>query len=202
MIRNIINEVNKLPKFSVRFSDEINDTIDDVIFLNQFEEEKLKEWHDFLDGMVSRISDPVIAWDNMNIFQHDEGIHHIQIDGNYGYDVLYTFEEDEETGTTYIYVFKANLRIRQHGLELPFGVYESQRPRKNLNEGLRRIKLKFFMKCGDDIHFSTNFSTRDAYLGYPFSLCVNSYGANFSTESYDQIKIFGYITNRAFKQIK
>lgn len=135
MKRKVLNEDRRLPKYPVKFSDDISNLIEDIISHNRFEKERLKEWNYFLESMVSRISDPVIAWDNTNIFQHeDDGTTHIQIDGSDGYDVSFTFREDEKTGKTYISINSANLRIREHGLELPFGVFENNRYNRSTHQ--------------------------------------------------------------------
>ena len=65
-----LKEDRTLQKMSVSFSTELSQRIDDIIYYNRNNIDALSQWHNYLDGLVNYISNPVIAWDNMNRYQH------------------------------------------------------------------------------------------------------------------------------------
>ena len=112
-----LNEDKLLPKLSVRFSTKIINEIDAIDSFNQNNLDGLANWHDYLDGMRSYISNPVIAWDNTNS-------HHILPNGtrfisNFDYNVGYTIKTNNTTQQEYVYVFMANLKPEEFGLKVP-----------------------------------------------------------------------------------
>lgn len=65
-----LKEDRTLQKMSVSFSTELSQRIDDIIYYNRNNIDGLSQWHNYLDGLVNYISNPVVAWDNMNWYQH------------------------------------------------------------------------------------------------------------------------------------
>lgn len=123
-----LTEDKRLPKIPVRFSDQITNVIEDIDFYNQFEYERLTQWYDFLEAMISRISERVIAWDYTNKYQHDsDGTTHIQTEG---YNVSFTFEQDKKTRQQYMYIINADLKIEEYGLKDPSLMYESHKRKR------------------------------------------------------------------------
>lgn len=87
MNRNRLYEDRLLTKLPVSFATEISDKINDINWCNHNNIDALFQWHDYLDGLVNYISNPVIAWDNMNRYQHSSnGKTHIT---ELGYDVTF-----------------------------------------------------------------------------------------------------------------
>lgn len=115
-----VTESNLPTKLSVIFSDEIANLIDDIDFHNQFETEKIKEWHNYIEGMISWISNPTIAWDNTNQYQHDyeNNITHIR---DNGYDVTFVMD----TSKSCILITNADLKYEDFGLKNP-SLYEGK----------------------------------------------------------------------------
>lgn len=113
-----IKEDKRLPKLSVRFSQEITSGIESVNARNYDNQEALSEWNDYIDGIIRYISNPVIAWDNMNRFHHTSN-RETFID-EMGMDVGFIIETDS-TDNQYVYVFYLDLKTEDYGL------YESVR---------------------------------------------------------------------------
>ena len=66
MKRSWLKEDKSPSKLIVNFSSKINGYIKDVSDLNQNNVEALSQWSDYIEGIKSYLSNPVIAWDNMN----------------------------------------------------------------------------------------------------------------------------------------
>lgn len=65
-----LNEDVILTKLIVVLSDDIQERINNIDWYNRNNIDALSQWHNYLDGLVNYISNPVIAWDNMNWYQH------------------------------------------------------------------------------------------------------------------------------------
>lgn len=65
-----LNEDVILTKLIVVLSDDIQERINNIDWYNRNNIDALSQWHNYLDGLVNYISNPVIAWDNMNRYQH------------------------------------------------------------------------------------------------------------------------------------
>ena len=105
MEQYLLKEDKTLDKLEVRFSNEISSVIEDVEFYNKFETEALGQWHVFLNGMISWIANPVIAWDNQNKYQHDsDSTTHIKENG---YDVTFVIKEND----TNLFFFSSSIKI-------------------------------------------------------------------------------------------
>jgi len=141
-----LNEDTLPKKLEVKFSNEISNLIEDVDFQNQFEIETITNWHNYIEGLICWISNPVIAWDNTNKYEHDYANNITHINDN-GYDVTFMFNTDK----TCLIIIKANLKYEEYGLEYS-SLYENHSTRKKhiLNESqLRRIireSIKRYLK--------------------------------------------------------
>lgn len=70
MMEFCLNEDVILTKLIVVLSDDIQERINNIDWYNRNNIDALSQWHNYLDGLVNYISNPVIAWDNMNRYQH------------------------------------------------------------------------------------------------------------------------------------
>ncbi|MCQ2291670.1 MAG: hypothetical protein MJZ39_00725 [Bacteroidales bacterium] len=70
MMEFCLNEDVILTKLIVVLSDDIQERINNIDWYNRNNIDALSQWHNYLDGLVNYISNPVIAWDNMNWYQH------------------------------------------------------------------------------------------------------------------------------------
>ena len=104
----------KRPKLPVRFSQEIANEIEWINFRNFGNDEALSQWNDYIEGIILHISDPVIAWDNMNRYRHTSN-EETFINEN-GMDVGFLIEIDNHTNQSFVYVFYLDLNIDEFGL--------------------------------------------------------------------------------------
>lgn len=102
------------PKLPVRFSQEIANEIEWINFRNFGNDEALSQWNDYIEGIILHISDPVIAWDNMNRYRHTSN-EETFIKEN-GMDVGFLIEIDNDTNQSFVYVFYLDLNIDEFGL--------------------------------------------------------------------------------------
>lgn len=124
MKRYWLNEDIRPPKLNVVFAEEIKDSISDISWHNRNNIESLAQWHNYLDGLTSYISNPVIAWDNTNRFQHfPNGSTHIS---EFGYEVTFMVKTNEQTNQSYIYIFKMKLNTEEFALNTPSMFKESR----------------------------------------------------------------------------
>lgn len=70
MNRYLLHEDKTPQRLVVRFSTDIADKINDINWYNRSNTGALTQWHNYLDGLVNYISNPVVAWDNMKWYQH------------------------------------------------------------------------------------------------------------------------------------
>ena len=117
-----LNE-DKLPtKLLVRFSSKISKKIDAIDAYNQDNIEALSHWADYLNGIRSYLSNPVIAWDYTGRFSRfPNGAKFIK---DFNYNVGYTIQTNS-MNQTYVYIFKLNLNLEEFGLKLPPNVTEN-----------------------------------------------------------------------------
>lgn len=107
-----VNE-NAQPKLPVRFSPEIDYEIDTVCARNINNDEGLIQFAKYIEGLKKYISNPVIAWDNMDrYYHHPNGETYLD---ELGYDIGFIIKEDDEN-KTYVYVFYLNLNLDDFGL--------------------------------------------------------------------------------------
>lgn len=104
----------KIKKLPVRFSQEIANEIEWINFRNFGNDEALSQWNDYIETIICYISDPVIAWDNMNRYRHNSyGETFIK---ELGMDVGFIIEIDSHTNKSFVYVFHLDLNIEKFGL--------------------------------------------------------------------------------------
>lgn len=129
-----LNEDKRLPKLPVAFSNEIIENIDDINWDNRNNPDALFQWHEYIDGLVSYISDPVIAWDNMNRYKHSpNGETHIK---EPAYDAIFMVKVNKTTNQSYVYVVNIDLRPDDYGLKNPSMIYEGKQLYK---ESVRKV---------------------------------------------------------------
>lgn len=130
-----LNEDVILTKLIVVLSDDIQERINNIDWYNRNNIDALSQWHNYLDGLVNYISNPVIAWDNMNRYQHfPNGTTHIT---ELGYDVTFMVKMNKKTHQSYVFVCEINLNAEEFGLEQP-SLFETQQ-HHDLTK--RRIRL-------------------------------------------------------------
>ena len=113
MNRFHLKEDNRLPNLSVRFSPDITYRIESVNSQNYDKQEALSQWNDYIDWILRYLSNPVIAWDNMNRFHHtSNGETFIE---ELGMDVGFIIETDNNANQ-YVYVFYLDLKTDDYGL--------------------------------------------------------------------------------------
>ena len=108
MKRSWLKEDKSPSKLIVNFSSKINGYIKDVSDLNQNNVEALSQWSDYIEGIKSYLSNPVIAWDNMNRYPRLRNGGRVikDFDYNAGYTIL----------ADYVTV---NLKPEEFGLQVP-----------------------------------------------------------------------------------
>lgn len=115
---------DRLPqKLSVIFSPKITKQIIDIDAYNSNNTNGLSQWHDYLDGMKSYISNPVIAWDYTN--RHQRFPNGTMFISDFDYNIGYTIKSNNTTQQQYVYVFMANLKPNEFGLKIPQMLKES-----------------------------------------------------------------------------
>ena len=117
MKRSWLKEDKSPSKLIVNFSSKINGYIKDVSDLNQNNVEALSQWSDYIEGIKSYLSNPVIAWDNMNRYPRLRNGGRVIKD--FDYNAGYTILADYVTGQPFVYVFMLNLKPEEFGLQVP-----------------------------------------------------------------------------------
>ena len=109
---------DRLPsKLLVRFSYDISKKINTIDSYNQNNIGAVSQWYDYLDGIKSYLSNPVIAWDNTN--RHHRLPNGTRFIADFDYNVGYTIKTNNTTQQQYVYVFMANLKPEEFGLIVP-----------------------------------------------------------------------------------
>ena len=126
MKRFYLFEDVRLAKLPVRYSDKLAETIEDIKFYNRFEEESLKQWLNELKGLVSWLSNPVIAWDNHNDFIHfDNGETYIERCG-----ILFkalTDKNGQGIERNFVFVIDIVLTPQDYNLNVPPYINENKK---------------------------------------------------------------------------
>lgn len=112
-----VNE-DKLPqKLLVITSPKISKQIQVIDGYNQNNIDALYQWNEYIEGVKSYISNPVIAWDYNNKYPHfPNGAVHLR---DFGYDVAFIVKTNQNTNKNYVYVFKIDLKPQEFGLKVP-----------------------------------------------------------------------------------
>ena len=124
MERYCLNEDRLLPKLFVGFSSKITKEIDIIDAYNQNNTEGLSLWHDYIDGIRSYLSNPVIAFDYTNRYSKfpNGAIYNRDFDYNVGYVV----KINNSTNQSFVYVFMVNLKPDEFGLKVPSNIKENK----------------------------------------------------------------------------
>ena len=135
-----LNE-DKLPKrLSVWFSRKINAQITAIETYNQDNIDSLSQWKDYLNGLRSYISNPVIAWDYTNKYQHyRNGTTYLN---ELGYNAIFTVMANTKTQQTYVSVFWINLKPEEFGLKVPPMLSENKQPVNKIVYHLKESQLR------------------------------------------------------------
>ena len=105
------------PKLPVVFSSKISNQINVIYACNQNNTDALSQWDEYIEGLKSYISNPVIAWDYNNRYVHfPNGAIHLM---DLGYDVSFIVKTNQTTNENYVYVFMLNLKPEEFGLKVP-----------------------------------------------------------------------------------
>ena len=105
------------PKLPVSFSAEVRKEINDIYAYNQNNIDGIYQWNEYIDGLKSYISNPVIAWDYNHRYAHfPNGAIHLM---DLGYDVSFIVSTNRTTNKNYVYVFMLNLKPEEFGLKVP-----------------------------------------------------------------------------------
>jgi len=139
MILYCLNEDKRLEKLPVGFSDEISEKIDEIDWYNRSNTDALIQWHDYLDDIISYISNIVIAWDNMDRFQlyPNNAIRFRE----FGYDITFMVKTKRGTNRSYLHVFKINLKPEDFGLNIPPYIQENKQHNNNTMKQKQTIRL-------------------------------------------------------------
>jgi len=125
--------------FFVRFSNNINNSINAIYSINQNNKEKLSEWLEYLDGLKTYISNPSIAFDYARRFIHyPNGAMRIS---ELGYDVTFIVKMSKQTNEAYVYIFKMDLKPEEFGLKTP-PLNESKTVKKRKIHHLKESQLR------------------------------------------------------------
>ena len=158
MKRYSLNEDTRLAKLPVRYSDNLTEKIEDVISYNRFEKENLDLWLDSLIGLVSWLSNPVIAWDNNNDFIHYDN-EDVFIKS---YGILFRILTDkDELGAerNFVYVIDIVLSPQNYNLNVPSYLTENNSTKIQYNMK-QRIRLtegdlhRIIRKCVNEAYGS------------------------------------------------
>ena len=137
----------------VIFAPEIIYRIEYIKSRNQFNTEGLSQWIDYLEWIVRFISNKSIAWDYAGQFKSDR--YGNVYFNSLGYNLVFNFEEDEETTQLYVVIVDMDLNIEE------FGLNESK-TRKNTNR-LTETYLYHIIKSTIRSVLRENIMRRDRY---------------------------------------
>ena len=127
---------DKLPsKLFVGFSSKITKNINTIAAYNRDNIEAIYQWRDYLNGIRSYISNPVIAWDYTNRYpRFPNGAKVIR---DFDYNVAYTIKTNNTTNQPYVYVFMVNLKTDEFGLKVPPMIEEKEQYNSSINRIIR-----------------------------------------------------------------
>ena len=124
------------PKLLVGFSSAIAKQIDRIYSCNQNNGEAIYQWLDYLDWVLDYMSNPVIAWDNIN--KHRQWPNETRFVSDFDINVGYKIIADRRTNKPFVYLFRVNLKLEEFGLTPP--PLEENKSRLHLSESqLRRV---------------------------------------------------------------
>lgn len=106
------------PKLYVTFSWNISKCIEDIEKDRRNNDDALLQWADYLEVLKHYISNPVIAYDYNNRYQHyQNGAIHLK---ELGFDVSFIVKIGRKTNLPYVYIFDMKLNCENYGLINPF----------------------------------------------------------------------------------
>lgn len=139
-----LNEDNLPKRLSVWFSRKINAQIDAIETYNQDNIDGLSQWKDYLYGLRSYISNPVIAWDYTNKYQHyRNGATYLN---ELGYNAIFMVMANTNTQQTYVSVFWINLKPEEFGLKVPPTLNENAQSTTKIVYHLKESQLRKIVK--------------------------------------------------------
>ena len=138
MKRYCLNEDVKLKKLPVRFSDELAEKMDDVVFYNRFEVENLNEWINDIVGITSWLSNPAIAWDNRNVFIHYNN------ESTYisRYGILFqilNYIDKQGVEHNFVYVLDVDIKPQNYNLRVPPYLCENKKTISITESRIKRV---------------------------------------------------------------
>jgi len=131
MSRYYLKEDKRPCKIPVRFSNEVAEGINYIDWKNYNNTESITQLHNYIDGLISWMSNPVIAWDYLNKYQHSENGTTRIIE--HGYDISYRLTNDDDNNM-YILILDININYDEFGL-----IQENTQIRHISESQLRRI---------------------------------------------------------------
>jgi len=108
-----LKEDKRPQKIPVRFSNEVAERISYIDWKNYNNIESIVQLHNYIVGLISWLSNPVIAWDYLNKYQHSKnGTTRIV---EHGYDVSFRLNSDDNN-ILYILILGININVDEFGL--------------------------------------------------------------------------------------
>jgi hypothetical protein len=116
---------DRLPsKLPVIFSAKIRKDIESIEVYNRNNIDGIYQWRDYLNGLISYISNPTIAWDNTGRYQHfPNGATFIR---DFDFNVGCTVKTNSTTNQSFVFVFRVNLKPEEFGLKVPAKLKENK----------------------------------------------------------------------------
>ena len=213
-----LNEDKRLEPYKVWFTPTVRHTIDVIKAYNSNNIEGIKEFEEYLQGLKSYISKPVLAWDNIDKYPHTRnGATHVH---ELGYNFIYYVNNSKFDHKQYVCVVKIYFNLSEFGLQDPFATNgNQQRPlvgnqqgqvkenilNKNTNRVRRTIHLKEseLKRMIDETVRSVLAERRyrrlnEAYLGdlYHFTTLSHLYGILKANRIYRTVDDFGHTDSR------
>ena len=148
LIRVKLNEDKRLERYKVWFTPAVKCEIDIIKSFNKNNIEGIKQLQEYLQGLRMYISNPVLAWDNLDRFQHyPNGATHIN---ELGYNFIYYVKNSKFEHTQYVCVVKIYYNLSEFGLQDPFATIGNQQGQKVkesiLNRKTNRLKRTIYLK--------------------------------------------------------
>ena len=125
MKNGLLKEDNLPPKLFVAFSSKVRDQISEIDSYNCKNIEGLSQWYEYIDGIRSYMSNPVIAWDYLN--RYKRGRKGARCVRDLGFNVRYTILSDRNTDVPFVYIFMIDFKLDDYGLKRPPTLNESKR---------------------------------------------------------------------------
>lgn len=126
-------------KLPVYLSSSITQNINRIIDNNKNNPNAVSQWLEYIENLKSYISNPTIAFDYANRYEHyrNGAIHLVELE----YDVTYIVKTNNY-GQTYIYIFNLNLNAAKFGLKVPMinTVKQTNTQQVNTNHNNGKIK--------------------------------------------------------------